>query len=276
MPVKIWRRKSLLINGTLAVILVAVGVTSYLEIRPTSSSTALVTSTVQQGTVLATVSASGTLEAAQDLGLNFTTGGKVTAIDVKVGQRVKAGQVLAKVDPTSSQDSLEQAQAQLSAAEAELTAAELGETPLAKKVQSDQAAQSLQSVKTAEFDPVGRRAGGRRRRDLGGTVRHDGAGHARLRAADAGQRRGEARHRRVHPDHRRGPAEQRRGGRGVRVRGQHADPNPDRHRPPAPAPPPPARARRTRRRSRRTRRRSRPTNDRVLRRVDRTGRRRRR
>ena len=34
MPVKIWRRKSLLINGTLAVILVAVGVTSYLEIRP--------------------------------------------------------------------------------------------------------------------------------------------------------------------------------------------------------------------------------------------------
>ena len=111
MPVKIWRRKSLLINGTLAVILVAVGVTSYLEIRPAGSSTALVTSTVQQGTVLATVSASGTLEAAQNLGLNFTTGGKVTAIDVKVGQRVKAGQVLAKVDPTSSQDSLEQAQA---------------------------------------------------------------------------------------------------------------------------------------------------------------------
>ena len=129
MPVKIWRRKSLLINGTLAVILVAVGVTSYLEIRPASNSTALVTSMVQQGTVLATVSASGTLEAAQNLGLNFTTGGKVTAIYVKVGQRVNAGQTLATVDPTSSKDSLEQAQAQLSAAEAQLTAAEQGETP---------------------------------------------------------------------------------------------------------------------------------------------------
>src|SRR5580658_4598925 len=133
MPVKIWRRKSLLINGTLVVVLVAVGVTSYLEIRPAGNSTALVTSTVQQGTVLATVSASGTLEAAQDLGLNFTTGGKVTAIYVKVGQQ------LAKVDATSSEDTLKQAQAQLSSAEAQLAAAAEGETPQAKKVQGDQA-----------------------------------------------------------------------------------------------------------------------------------------
>jgi putative ABC transport system permease protein len=83
---------------SLAVVLVAVGVTSYLEIRPASQSTVLATSTVQQGTVLATVSASGTLEAAQNLGLNFTTGGTVTVIYVKVGQRVTAGQKLAKVD----------------------------------------------------------------------------------------------------------------------------------------------------------------------------------
>ena len=128
---KIWRRKSLLINGSLAVILIVVGVTSYLVIRPASKGTTLQTTAVQQGTVLATVSASGTLEAAQDLGLNFTTGGKVTAIDVKVGQRVTTGQVLAKVDPTSSQDSLEQAQAALSGAEAELSAAVQGETPQA-------------------------------------------------------------------------------------------------------------------------------------------------
>jgi multidrug efflux pump subunit AcrA (membrane-fusion protein) len=148
--VKIWRRKSLLINGSLAVILVVVGVTSYLVIRPASKSTTVQTTAVQQGTVLATVSASGTLEAAQDLGLNFTTGGKVTAIDVKVGQRVTTGQVLARVDRTSSQDSLEQAQAALSGAEAELSAAVQGETPEAKKVQTDQAGQSLQAVDTAE------------------------------------------------------------------------------------------------------------------------------
>src|SRR5580692_5662238 len=142
MPVKIWRRRSFLINGSLVVILVLAGVGSYLVIRPASSSAALQTTAVQQGTVLATVSASGTLEAAQNLGLNFTTGGKVTAIYVKVGQRVTAGQKLAKVDDTSSEDSLEQAQSQLAAADAQLTAAEQGETATAKTVQTDQASQS--------------------------------------------------------------------------------------------------------------------------------------
>jgi multidrug efflux pump subunit AcrA (membrane-fusion protein) len=148
--VKFWRQKSLLINLSLTVILVAVGITSYLEIRPASQSTALATSTVQRGTVLATVSASGTLEAAQDLGLNFTTGGKVTAIYVKVGQRVSAGQKLAKVAPTASDDTLNQAQAQLASAEAQRSAAAEGETPQAKKVQSDQAASAQQQVQVAE------------------------------------------------------------------------------------------------------------------------------
>ena len=51
-----------------------------------------------------------------------------------------AGQKLAKVDPTASKHTLEQAQAQLTAAEAQLFAAEQGETTEAKKVESDQAA----------------------------------------------------------------------------------------------------------------------------------------
>src|SRR5580693_3048713 len=139
MPVKIWRRKGLLINGALAVVLVAVGVTSYLVLRPTSSSAAPITSAVQKGTVLATVSSSGTLEAAQNLGLNFTTGGVLTNIYVKVGQRVTAGALLAKVDPATSEDALEQAEAQLSSAEAQLTVSYDAETPTEKQVASDEA-----------------------------------------------------------------------------------------------------------------------------------------
>ena len=107
MPVKIWRRKGLLINGILVVILLVVGITSYLVLRPASSSTTLVTSTVDQGTVLATVSSSGTLEAAQNLGLNFTTGGKVTHIYVKAGQRVTAGQMLKQAEELHSECVLE-------------------------------------------------------------------------------------------------------------------------------------------------------------------------
>ena len=147
---RIWRRKGLLINGALVVILAVAGGVSYLVIRPSSSSTPLQTTAVQQGTVLATVSTSGTLEAARDLGLNFATGGKVTNIYVKVGQHVRAGQLLARVDPTSSEEALEQAQAALSSAEAQLSAAAEGETPTAKKVGSDEAASSLQGVTTAK------------------------------------------------------------------------------------------------------------------------------
>ena len=47
-PVKIWRRKGLLINGILVVILLVVGITSYLVLKTASSSTTLVTSTVRQ------------------------------------------------------------------------------------------------------------------------------------------------------------------------------------------------------------------------------------
>ena len=131
-------------------ILAAAGGVIYLVIRPPGSSTALQTTAVQQGTVLATVSSSGTLDAARDLGLNFATGGKVTNIYVKVGQHVRAGQLLARVDPTSSQEALEQAQTALSSAEAQLSAAEVGETPTAKKAGSDEAASSLQGVTTAK------------------------------------------------------------------------------------------------------------------------------
>ncbi len=136
---RIWRRKGLLVNGALVVILAAAGGVTYLVIQPSSTSTALQTTAVQQGTVLATVSSSATLEAAKDLGLNFTTGGKVTNIYVKVGQRVKAGQLLAKVDPTSSDDALKQAQATADhRPRHQLAAAQAGETTTAKKVGTDE------------------------------------------------------------------------------------------------------------------------------------------
>src|SRR6201996_4038838 len=136
-PVTIWRHKSLLINSGLVVALAAAGGGSYLLIQPSASSAPLQTTAVQQGTVLATVSSSGTLEAAQNLGLNFTTGGKLTNIYVKVGQHGKAGQLLASVDPTSSQQALTQAETQLTTAEAQLSAAEAAETPTQKKLQED-------------------------------------------------------------------------------------------------------------------------------------------
>ncbi|UOF88667.1 efflux RND transporter periplasmic adaptor subunit [Fodinisporobacter ferrooxydans] len=85
--------------------------------------------TVQRGDVTETVSASGTIQAATQVNLNFSAGtGKLTALNVKVGDKVKAGQVLATLDNRTQQAQVASAQANLSAAQAQLAKASEGST----------------------------------------------------------------------------------------------------------------------------------------------------
>src|SRR5580658_5147946 len=149
--VNIWRRKSLWVNGPLVLVVAAAAGGSYYALKPSGSSAAVATTAVAQGTVLATVTASGTVDPSQNLGLNFVTGGKITAIYVKVGQRVHAGEKLAAVDNTSSQEALTQAEASLSAASASLAAAEQGETPAAKNASAASAASQYTQVQSAKL-----------------------------------------------------------------------------------------------------------------------------
>jgi macrolide-specific efflux system membrane fusion protein len=72
---------------------------------------------VQQGTVTASVTADGSLESASTASASFVTGGTVTAVAVRVGDKVKKGQVLAKVDPAPAQRTLAAARADLAAAQ---------------------------------------------------------------------------------------------------------------------------------------------------------------
>ncbi|MEY9870776.1 macrolide-specific efflux system membrane fusion protein [Streptacidiphilus sp. MAP12-33] len=128
------RRKAVLLNSVLATALLATGGIAWATVAQGSSSTGSATTrtaTVQRGTVLATVSGSGTLTSPSDAGVNFTTGGTLTEVDVKAGQKVTAGQVLGKVDATSADETLSNAQAQLSSAQANLTQVEAGTTPAA-------------------------------------------------------------------------------------------------------------------------------------------------
>lgn len=85
--------------------------------RPSSTATARTLDyTVTSQTVQQTVSASGTLSVAKEADLNFAVSGQVNAVSVKVGQTVKAGQVLASVDPRSLRAQSDAAQSQLTAA----------------------------------------------------------------------------------------------------------------------------------------------------------------
>ena len=85
---------------------------------PTAGPQKYVTARVQRTTLADTISATGPVTAAGAVPLNFKNSGKVSEIDVHIGDSVKAGQVLAKLDPTDLQSRLNQAKANLAAAQA--------------------------------------------------------------------------------------------------------------------------------------------------------------
>jgi HlyD family secretion protein len=66
--------------------------------RPAAEATpSYYTTTVRQGNIQISASGAGTLVANQSVDLNFSTGGSVTELNVKLGDPVKSGQVLAKL-----------------------------------------------------------------------------------------------------------------------------------------------------------------------------------
>ncbi len=83
--------------------------------------------TVARRTVTASVTGTGNLVPMQQANVSFKVSGSLTEIDVRVGDHVAAGQVLARIDPTPEQNALASAQANLAISQANLQSAE---TPL--------------------------------------------------------------------------------------------------------------------------------------------------
>jgi HlyD family secretion protein len=82
--------------------------------------------------------------------MNFRTSGQLTEIDVKVGDQVKDGQVLAKLDSTTQRSSLASAQAALLSAQAALQAAQ---SPLTS-AQIEQLQHAVTGAETSYNDTV--------------------------------------------------------------------------------------------------------------------------
>ncbi len=78
---------------------------------------------IQQGNLALSVAATGPIQSAE-YDVNFSGSGTITEINVKVGQQVKAGDTLAKLDPTSLQDAVNSAQQNLSSAQQSLSDAQ--------------------------------------------------------------------------------------------------------------------------------------------------------
>jgi multidrug efflux pump subunit AcrA (membrane-fusion protein) len=122
------RRPSTAVNAVLVVALVAGAFWAYETVSGPDTSKAadasVRTAEVRTGTVTKTVTADGSVASADTASASFVTGGTVTDIDAHVGQVVKKGQVLAKVDPAASERSLDAARADLDAANDSLTRAQ--------------------------------------------------------------------------------------------------------------------------------------------------------
>lgn len=146
-------RRRVVLNSGLVVLLAGAAAVAYFEVgssSPASASSFTRDATVERGTVLSQISASGNLALAAQSSLAFGASGKVTAVKVSVGQTVAAGQVLATIDPTAANLALTEAKEQLTVAQDNLAKAQDGPTSQQQAVDDDQIASDENAVSVAQ------------------------------------------------------------------------------------------------------------------------------
>ena len=158
------------------------------EIRPVR------TVTTARGEAAETVVLTGHVQAEDEPALAFRIGGRMIERPVNVGDRVEAGQVLAKLDPENELNELRSAESALAAAQGQLTYARgdferqrqllaNGHTPRAR---FDQAQKALQNAQSG-FDDAGARLQIARDRVGWTTLTADAAGTVTARGAEPGE-----------------------------------------------------------------------------------------
>jgi macrolide-specific efflux system membrane fusion protein len=107
----------------LAVVAAAVIALAITQVGPPTSSarSSREVLTAGEGVVQSTVTGSGNIAAGTDVSVNFNASGTLQDVYVHVGQHVRAGQLLADLDPTAADLSLNQAEESLTAAEDNLS-----------------------------------------------------------------------------------------------------------------------------------------------------------
>ena len=133
------------INLVLVLLVAGAGFWGYTALHPKAAATTLSTATVTTGDVQATVSATGKVISPSDVGLAPLAQGTLKSLNVKVGDTVRAGQVLAQLDTTNLTTALDQAQSSLVTAKAAITAL----TPTKTAAELAQAALQLSQAQAA-------------------------------------------------------------------------------------------------------------------------------
>ncbi len=80
------------------------------------------TESVRRGEILATVNASGELDAVVSVDVGAQVSGQIEKLYVELGQQIKKGDLIAEIDSTTQRNELEKSKAQLASYEAQLAA----------------------------------------------------------------------------------------------------------------------------------------------------------
>jgi RND family efflux transporter MFP subunit len=105
-----------------------------------------VTTTIERTMLKQSVDATGKIESAEKIDLNFKTTGRIYQILVKVGDEVKTGQVLARLEGMALQSQIDDAVARVNQAQASYDELIAGSSPEDIKVAENTAAQKQQDL----------------------------------------------------------------------------------------------------------------------------------
>ena len=95
-----------MLKTALAMIVTAITVFLFGCAKSSSSATTVQTTAVQRGNITVSTTSAGNLDFTRTENDAFDMAGTVTAVNVKVGDSVKAGKVLATLDTTAFQDQI--------------------------------------------------------------------------------------------------------------------------------------------------------------------------
>ena len=154
--------RPVLVNTSLGIVIagaIAAGLVILLPAQANTSTEATqLTSTVQQGVVSSTITASGSVAAVREVNANFAVSGTIATVDVALGTTVTAGQQLGTLETTALDKEVSAAQTALTRAKADLVVANTAvSTATADAASADQqtasgSAQELTSAKSQVLD----------------------------------------------------------------------------------------------------------------------------
>ncbi len=147
---KVWKYAAAhkFISTIVAIVLLVGCYYAYTGITSPSSAPKYVLSAVQQGTFISSVTGTGQVSASTELNVQPQTSGIITSIPVTEGQAVSAGDVIARLDSTSAQQAVRNAQLSLDSANLSLQQLEAAPTQLSVTQDQDAIAQAEASQQT--------------------------------------------------------------------------------------------------------------------------------